>query len=119
MMRIKSSKLQTATLVIGIVIACLFWTGLLIDLDRLEGVYERHTIDETQSLAIAFEEQTERTFHAVDSGLITLARDYQANPAAFSLEAELPQIDMPPDVVRRVSYTDASGRIISSGKGEL
>jgi len=117
MTRTKSRRLQVVTMSIGVTIAALFWVGLLVDIDRLEAVYEHHTIDETQSLALAFEEQTERTFQAVDSALMTLKRDYEANPSGFTLAAGLDRIDLPRDVVRRVAYIDAQGRVVSTDTG--
>lgn len=117
MTRAKDRRLQIVILFIGMTIAALFWVALLVNLDRLEGVYERHTIDETQSLALAFEEQTERTFHAVDSGLVALKRAYEADPHGFDLETGLNHVDMPKDAVRRVAYVDAEGGIISAGSG--
>jgi len=117
MTRTRSRKLQIVTFIVGVSIAALFWAGLLINLDRLAQTYDRLTIEQTQSLALAFEEQTERTFQVVDSALFALKREYEASPAGFVLEAGLGHIDLPKKIVRRIAVVDAQGLILRTEAG--
>ena len=101
------------------VAVALVWASVGVLLQQQYAAASRNALEDTANMALAFEENVNRTLASVDQMLLFVRTAYASDPAHFELQRWAKASHLVNDLTFQVSIIDRSGFLASSSLGPL
>ncbi len=122
-MRPYSGRFRLRTIIfdlsLTVVAMLLVWASVAALLQQQHAAASRNALEDTSSLALAFEENVNRTLTSVDQMLLFVRTAYASDPAHFELQRWAKASHLVTDLTFQVSIIDRSGFLAASSSGPL
>jgi signal transduction histidine kinase/CheY-like chemotaxis protein/HPt (histidine-containing phosphotransfer) domain-containing protein len=102
---------------LGVLFIGVVWAGLLLHVRERESVTLEQARRDVANLAIALEEQVERTFLSIDQIMRFAQTAYEADPMGFDLKTWFDQVTFLRPISLQVAVADAGGNVLASSLG--
>jgi len=102
-----------------VVAIVLVWAGVAILLLQQHAAASRNALEDTGNMALAFEENVNRTLASVDQMLLFVRTAYASDPTHFELQRWAKASHLVTDLTFQVSIIDRSGFLASTSLGPL
>ena len=102
-----------------VVAVLLVWAGVATLLLQQHAAASRNALEDTANMALAFEENVNRTLASVDQMLLFVRTAYASDPAHFGLQRWAEASHLVSDLTFQVSIIDRSGYLASTSLGPL
>lgn len=107
----RTLAVRATILAIGVLLLCLMWVYVLYQSQTERSQALASAQRDTANLAIAFEEQTQRTIGAIEQTLEFLKLEFERDPAAFSVREAFERVRGLRDVTFQLSLIDPDGML--------
>ena len=105
---------QAVLIALCVAALAVLWSGLALFVEKREEAVLDRVSSEVHNLAVALEQQVQRTFLGIDQMMRFAEADAEADPVAFDLKAWLALSPAFPNVVIEVAMADAQGKLVSN-----
>ena len=105
----RTLAVRSTILAIGVLLLCLMWIYVLYQSRAERAQAIQSTFRDTSNLAIAFEEQTQRTLVAIEQTLAFLKADYERDPSSFDIHSAFDRVSGLRDITFQLAFIDQDG----------
>ncbi len=114
--RVRAIVFDLSLIVVAIV---LVWAGVATLLQQQHAAASRNALEDTGNMALAFEENVNRTLASVDQMLLFVRTAYASDPTHFELQRWAKASHLVTDLTFQISIIDRSGFLASTSLGPV